>query len=406
MRDRTGGPARRGVVTGGVAVTAVAAAVAAVVLCLAAGNGTAWTLGVGAGVPMSLLGALVANRQPQNRIGSVLLVTGLLALTGDVATHYAEYALVTRPGLAGGRLAAWYGSWYWIPWFAGMLVFVPLLFPTGRPPAGRWRALTWTALAGVAALVFGAMFQAELDLAYHPSFSAPNPVGFLPFGDVEDSGLAILLLWIVVHGMLAIASLVLRFRRADGEERQQLRLVAFAGVLTLTLYVGSNLAIDLWGREPGFLAEAVLPALMPLAAGLAVLRYRLWDIDRLVSRSVSYVAVTALLLGIYLTSVVVLQTALRPLTSGSDLTVALSTLITAALFRPLVRRVRAVVDRRFDRRRYDAARTIAGFGSRLRDQVDLDRVAGELERTAGEALHPSTSSLWLRRAAAADDGAA
>lgn len=393
MRDGNSDAAGRGL--GALTGVVVAAAVVAVGLSLVVGNGTAWTFAVGAGLPMSLLGSVVAKRHPGNRIGAVLLVTGALAVTGDLATHFAEYALVTRPGLPGGRLAAWYAGWFWIPWFAGMLVFVPLLFPTGRPPAGRWRALPWTALAGVAVLLFGAMFQSELDLAYHDSFRTSNPVGFLPFSDVEDSPLVALLLWIAVHGVLAIASLVLRYRRSRGEERQQLRLVAFAGVVTLALYLGNNLTIEIWGRDLGILVEALLPSLMPLAAGMAVLRYRLWDIDRLVSRTVSYAVVTAVLVGVYLGSVVVLQAAVRPLTSGSDLTVAVSTLVVAALFRPVGRRVQAFVDRRFDRRRYDAARTIESFSSRLRDEVDLAHVADELKRTTAEALHPAGCSLWL-----------
>lgn len=374
---------------------ALAAAVASVWVSSAIGDRDAWTFAVGAGLPMALVGVVLAARRPGNPLGWVMAVSGLAVLTGDLSAQYATYALVDRGGaLPFGRLAAWYGGWFWLVWGYGILVFIPLLFPTGRPPQGRWRILFWTALVGLTMAVVGGMFQAELDLAYSPDVVIANPVGFFPFADVEDGAGMALILSMLVHGVLAMASLVVRYRRSVGEERLQLRWVTTAAVVLGVGFMLNGVADAVLGHQFG--AVIVLPSLIPIAVGVAVLRYRLYEIDRLISRTVSYVVVVAVLAAAYLGSIVVVQSVVSPLTSGSDLAVAVSTLFAAGLFRPVASRVRRTVERRFDRRRYDAARIIEGFGSRLRDEVDLALVAGELQRTATGSLGPRSCSVWLR----------
>lgn len=374
---------------------AVAAAVATIWLGDAVGQPAAWAFPVGSGLPMALVGVLVAARRPGNPLGWIMAATGLLVLTGDLSAMYAKFALVDRAGeLPFGRLAAWYGGWFWLLWGYGMLVFIPLLFPTGHLPQGRWRILFWTALAGLVVAVVGAMFQAELDLSYQPGFVMDNPVGLFPFGDVEEGAGQVLVLSMILHGVLAMVALVVRYRRSVGEERLQMRWVTTAAIVLVVGFVLNGVADAVLGRE--IPAVVVLPSLIPAAVGVAVLRYRLYDIDRVISRTVSYAIVTAILVAVYLGGVVLAQAALRPITVESDLAVAASTLVAAALFRPVVGRVQRFVERRFDRRRYDAARTVDGFGTRLRDEVDLGLVAAELQRTAGEALRPTACSLWLR----------
>jgi hypothetical protein len=285
----------------------------------------------------------------------------------------------------------WLSHWFWsIP--SGVFPIMILLFPSGRPPTVRWWPVAWLAIAST--LLFAATDALGAYLAAGPPES--------PFGTPilrESLGWASLvgaLLWAVTL-VAAIASLVVRFRRSRGAERQQLKwfacaaaVVVFFQLVGLVVYVApippviSSLTTLSWG-------------LLPLSAAIAILRYRLYDIDVVIERTLVYGVVTVLLGATYVTTVVVLQGLLRPLTEGSEIAVAMSTLFVVALFQPIRRRAQDAIDRRFYRARYDAARTIDAFSVRLRRDVDLDSVRTDLIAVIHDTIHPAHASVWLRK---------
>jgi hypothetical protein len=353
-----------------------------------------FVLGFGA---FMVVGALVVAHRPRNPIGWIFSAIALLAFTGGVAGEYATYGLVTRPGsLPGATLAAWYASWPWYPTLALALVFTPFLFPTGHLLSPRWRPIAW--LAGVATAVFTvlAALQAELDLGRDQGFA--NPIGIGAVENPEQSTIGVALLDVVIlSGVVAFVSLVIRFRRSRGEERQQLKWFTYAAALVPLAVLGDFLPAPL-----GNLVFAAPIVFLPVAAGIAILRYRLYDIDRLINRTLVYGLLTALLAGVYGSAVLVLGQVFGG--AGRDppsWAVAGGTLAVAALFRPARRRIQAIVDRRFNRRKYDAARTVEAFSARLRDEVDLDALAAELLAVADQTVEPTTVSLWLRPSAKA-----
>jgi hypothetical protein len=375
-------------------VTVWTASVAA--LCaLSVANGTFAPDALTDSVPLLLafaaflvVGALIVAHRPGNAIGWILSAIALLATIGALGEEYALYA-TTRPGsLPAPVLAAWLGAWTWYPTLALALAFVPLLFPTGRPPTPRWRAVGW--LAGVATAAFSALaaLQPTLEIGDR---AVDNPIGVPGVENPEGSVLgAVLLALILLATVAAVVSLVVRFRRSRGEERLQLKWFTFAGLLLPpVIFLGDFL--------PGALsnlATAVI-VVLPVAAGVAILRYRLYEIDRLINRTLVYGLLTVLLGLGYAAVVLGLG---QFLGHQSSLVVAAATLAVAAAFQPARRRVQAVVDRRFNRRRYDAARTVEGFSARLRDQVDLDTLSAELLAVVHQTMQPTRASLWLRPA--------
>jgi hypothetical protein len=340
-----------------------------------------------------VVGALVVAHRPGNAIGWIVSASALLATTGKLAAEYAIYAYVTRPGsLPGATLATWYGSAPWWLVLALALVFTPLLFPTGRLLSPRWRPVAW--LAGVATAVLTAVSSLQTDLEVTPGYMIANPIGVAAVGNPEESAIspvAIILLGVLTAA--AFGSLVIRFRRSRGEERQQLKWFTYAAALLPLAAASNNLPAPL-----GDLLIAVLIVFLPVATGIAVLRYRLYDIDRIISRTLAYGLLTVLLGGGYAGVVLGLS---QLLGQASPLVVAAATLTSAAAFQPARRRVQAVVDRRFDRRRYDATCTIAAFSARLRQQVDLDTLTSELLGVVEQTMQPTSVSLWLRPSVAA-----
>lgn len=330
-----------------------------------------------------IVGALLAVRRPRNPVGWLLglLSVGFLAFDAVVVVVAA-----TAPSSAlWVRLVAWLGNWVWALGHAGV-IFLLLLVPTGRPLSPRWRVVGRVA-AGVIALVITT--TALIPGALEASPRLTNPFGIGAVGALGPVVIGALIGVMTLLVPVGAASLVLRFVRSRGVERQQLKWLAWGVAVLLVAQVGEQ-----FGLVPRVLAP--LGGLtMTAAFVVAVTRYRLFEIDRVVSRTVSYAALTAVLAGVYIGSVVLLQAALRPLTSESDLAVALSTLAVAALFGPLRRRVQGSVDRRFNRRRYDAAQAVEAFGQRLRDEVDLDEVAAELQATVAATVQPRMASLWL-----------
>ena len=339
-----------------------------------------------------VVGALIVAHRPGNAIGWLFSAIALLAFTGQLASEYATYAYATRPGpLPGATLAAWYGSWPWWLVLALTLVFTPLLFPTGRLLSPRWRPVAW--LAGVTTAVLTVVTSLRTELGTVEDQVVANPIGVAAVGNPEKSPIIPVL--IVLLGVLATAafgSLVLRFRRSRGEERQQLKWFTYASAL-LPL-AGLD---DFLPAPVGDLLFGIPIVFLPVAAGIAILRHRLYDIDRLINRTLVYGSLTAILGLVYAGVVLILGQVFGGVTEDPpSWAVAGATLAVAALFQPARRRIQEVVDRRFNRRKYDAAETIDTFGARLRDQVDLDTLSAELLAVVDQTMQPTRVVLWLR----------
>jgi hypothetical protein len=347
------------------------------------------------------VGAFVIWRRPGNGIGWVFLAIGVAVSVRVGAAQYAEYSLLVRPeSLPGGRVAVSLGEALSTLMFA-LLGLALLLFPDGRLPSRRWRKLLWilgaAALFGVVGLGLRPGHFAETDS--FDTFSNPLGVGSDPEPFDALGGLA----WfLVTSGLFACGvAMVRRMRRAHGIERLQLKWIAFAASLLAVgfLVISITFFAELSGTIIDPLRTAVLGlgfCAIPSAAGIAILRYRLYDIDVVINRTLVYGALTATLATAYLGSVLLLQLALRPLTESSNLAIAGSTLAVAALFRPARARIQEGVDRRFFRRKYDATRTLERFGARLRNEVDLDALGSELRAVVTDTVQPVSVSLWLR----------
>jgi hypothetical protein len=338
------------------------------------------------------VGAIIASRRPGNAVGWIFCAIGLCGGAEVFSVEYGIYALVTNPGsLPAGVVATWVGTWVWLPSVTLTITFLLLLFPHGHLLSPRWRPVAWLA-AGVT--VAGCVLLA---LAPWDLLDAGVP-GQNPFGieGLRDIGVAVpipIFLIGIPTMLLSVASLVLRFRRSRGEERQQMKWFVYAGVLVVgALFV----PLLVPGAASSLLQLLVMPTL-PVAAGVAILRYRLYDIDRIINRTLVYGVLTVTLVLIYVGSVIGLQYVLRALTGQeSQLAVVASTLAIAALFNPLRRRLQSFIDRRFYRRKYDAAQVLADFGARLRDEVDLATLSDDMLTVVRETMQPARVSLWLR----------
>jgi hypothetical protein len=340
-------------------------------------------------------GAILASRRPRHPVGWLLLAFGLVVQAlSSAAEGYARYGLLARPGsLPAVDHLAILASVTFIPGL-GCIGFILLLTPTGSLPSPRWRRWAWIAAAVPAAFVVSwllGMPAVDPESVLH---GVPNPFAIAalegPLRVVAGVAAPLTAVTLVVAGW----SLVRRFRRARGTERQQLRWLSFAAALALpavlVLYAGvltGNLELAGW-------AVGVFLALLPLAISAAIARYRLYDLDRIISRTLAYGLLTVLLGGGY--AVVVLGLG-QLLGQDSSLVVAGATLAVAAVFQPARRRIQALVDRRFNRRRYDTAQTVAGFSARLHQEIDLDTLTGELLAVVEQTMQPTRTSLWLRQ---------
>lgn len=345
------------------------------------------------------VGLVVATRRPDNLNGWLFCAIGILfAVEAILAEYVILGVLVVQAGLPFTSAAAWLLTWVWILPVALTIVFLPLHFPSGRLLSSRWHKVRTLAVIGT--LAFGAALAFEPGPIQQATF-VDNPLG-LPT-DLRTYGSFVIGPAAAVFGIalaLALTSLVMRFRRATGEARLQIKWFALA-VLVAGATDAAYLSIAVVTLSPATtkLLEVVVVATLlgvPMAAGLAILRYRLYDIDRIISRTIAYGIVTGLLVAGYAALIVVLQGPLSTLTRSDTVLVAVSTLIVAALFQPLRSRVQTIVDRRFDRGRIDAERTSAMFSERLRDQVDIATVTTELDQTVRRAMRPSSLDLWLR----------
>ena len=341
----------------------------------------------------AVVGGLVASRRPKNPVGWYFLGSAACFALIGVANGYATYGLLTVPGaLPGARAVSWFLSWLWLPGVMLLLCFVPLYFPDGHLLSHRWR---WVVRLALFFSVTGAIY-----VAFRPgeiqSTGFVNPLGIqalLPVLGLLDTLTGAPYFPIL---FASVASLVVRYRRSGSAGRQQIKWLAFAA-LVIPVWFLTNAPIEAAAPSLFLLIDSLLFAGIPVAAGIAILRYRLYDIDVVINRTLVYGTLTASLALVYLGSIVMLQTLFRTLTGQeSQLAVVASTLGIAALFNPLRRRIQAFIDRRFYRRKYDATKTLEAFSTRLRDETDLETLSEELVGVVRKTLQPTHASLWLR----------
>ena len=352
-----------------------------------------------------LVGALIASKLPKNAVGWLCLAVGLLFTLSGVFDYYGYYGAATPGSVPFPVAMAGMSDWIWVPAIGLLGTYVLLLFPDGRLPSRRWRPLAWLSGAVILLLSLGVML-------------APGRLSNLagvrkPFGIEGADWLTIgayAVLPLLPLCMLASAlSLVLRYRRSGGEERQQIKWIAFAASVVVVLYAIAMFVSFVFPEESwttagsvwwlNLLTYTVLGSftIVPIAVGIAVLRYRLYEIDIIINRALVYGSLTATLVALYLGGIVVLQRFFVFLTGQqSTLAVVASTLLIAALFTPFRRRIQSFIDRRFYRRKYDARKTLETFSSKLRDETDLDALGKELVGVVRETMQPAHASLWLR----------
>jgi hypothetical protein len=347
----------------------------------------AMALGLGA------IGALIVARQPGNAVGWLFLLSSAGVAVSSASFEYLavsqDHHDLTLPGTV---LAAWLNTWVMVPVLFAKVILVPLLFPTGHLPSPRWRPVGLLALAGLVSTTIGA--------ATVPGPLAPtgvdNPIGIRPPEPVVAVIGAIDTVAGLVLFSLTVAALVWRYRHGTPRERLQLRWFGYPAVLAV-IGIGLSNIVDAGPMsDVAWMSALLAVTVLPFAVGIAILRHQLFDIDRIVSRTVSYAIVTGVLGATFAGLVITLDAGLAPLASGNSLAVAGATLVVFALFQPLRRRIQAAVDRRFDRARYDGQRLLDAFGERMRDEIDLGSIHERLVADVDAAVRPSSVGLWLR----------
>ena len=340
----------------------------------------------------SVIGAIIASRLPKHSIGWICCAIGFIAAVDHFGGEYAVYALVAQPHpLPGGMAMLWLQDWFWML-FIGLIVFLLLLFPTGKLPRSRWRPFAWGSV--------GVILVAVILTAFAPLPSNGSEIQGYFAEPPSPIQLSVLLL-----GLVAAASVVVGRRNARGVERQQIKWLLYAAPIW---FFGSALKIAVvyfmqvegpWDLWVGNLLVAVGGLSGPVAIGVAILRYRLYEIDIVINRTLVYGSLTALLALVYLGGVATTQALFRALTGQEQqpqITIVVSTLVIAALFNPLRRRIQSFIDRRFYRSKYDARKALEAFSAKLRDETDLDALSDDLVGVVRETMQPAHVSLWLR----------
>ena len=358
-----------------------------------------WLAHMVGAVAFSLVGAVVASRRPENPIGWLFCAIGVFAAIVLLGSEYAVYALLAQPNsLPGGLAMVWIRAWVWVP-YVGLFVLLFLVFPEGWPPTS---ALRWFTTLVLFVIAYGTLLA-----AFSPGpidaigGAVDNPLGMEALRGVgTNSAVGPVESVLYVLGIVAAASLFARMRRARGVERQQIKWFNYA---TVVLVGGAVLDFTIseatgvqWLGEIGFALTMVGLAGLPMAMGIAVLRYRLYNIDRIINRTLVYGSLTAMLVALYFGGIVVLQRIFVLLTGEkSTLAVVASTLLIAALFTPLRHAIQSLIDRRFYRSKYDGRKTLEAFSAQLRNETDLDALSNDLVGVVRETMQPAYVSLWL-----------
>ncbi|MDQ3911036.1 MAG: hypothetical protein M3305_04545 [Actinomycetota bacterium] len=349
-------------------------------------------------VAFSIVGAVIVSRRSETTVGWIFCTIGLLAGVVHLSSAYAVYALLAEPGsLPGGELAAWMRSWDWVP-YLGLFVFLFLLFPNGRAQSNRWRWFAW--LVGVVVVV-GTIMAAYSPGPIDAIGPVENPLGIELLKVVQaNAAVGPIETLLYILGLIAVVSLFARMRRARDAERQQLKWFAYATAVlvsgSIVAYIIAEATNIRWLWWVGFIISTIGLVGLPVSMGIAILRYRLYNIDLIINRTLVYAVLTAILALLYFGSVTLLQYLLSLLTGeGGTLAIVASTLAIAALFNPLRRRIQGFIDQRFYRRQYDAAKTLEAFGARLRDETDLEKISDDLVEVVNETMQPSHISIWL-----------
>jgi hypothetical protein len=340
----------------------------------------------------AVVGAILVIRLPGNPVGWILWVAGVVIRASIAGASYATVSRRSFQGTLPATVAiAFLSQADLLPMLGMVGIFLPLLLPDGHLPSAKWRGV---ARVSFGAVVFVAVLAAVAPGPLSGGSNIANPLGI---SALVDAGPILGLLTLITLGvpfLLAVAPVIVRYRRAGSVQRQQLKWFAgAAAVMIVAVGLGSSNIGPF--QEAGWIVMIAGLALLPIAVGTAILRYRLYDIDRIISRTVSYGAVTWILALVFVGTILVSQTVLASFFSGNSGAVAASTLVVAALFQPL-RRVQSVVDRRFNRSRYDAEQTVAAFATRLRDSVELERLDADIQAVVNLTLAPATVGVWVR----------
>ncbi len=359
-------------------------------------------LGWGMAIPIvfAVLGALIVARQHGNRVGWLMMI---IALVSSIPDFIVVGRLSTPPETLslGLWLLLWFDGWSWIPLIFPIFL-IPLHFPTGRPPSPRWNWVIWLAVGMWLFFVVTGSFSDTLVPTSGGDWSLPNPIGFIP---IEVWNGPLMIIWgigLLTMVSASVVSLFMRYRRAQTVEREQIKWLLLAGaffvvVYGLTLFLSSSVESPLDNGLSNLLFVLSILA-FPAAIAIAIFRYRLYDIDVIIRKTLVYSIVTVLLALVYFGGVILLQRLFGALTgvTQSPLAIVVSTLAIAALFTPLRRRIQDAIDRRFFRRKYDAQQVLAQFALTARDETDLDAVTGELARVIQETMQPERVSVWLK----------
>jgi hypothetical protein len=350
-------------------------------------------------VVFAIVAALIVARYPRNTIGWLLMVpVGMVLVVGPLQEYLERLAPSAPTSTLPLLLLVWFSGWSWL-----LLIFpllhIPLLFPNGQPPTPRWRWVRVAAIGWTGLFVLIATFAQSINANTTPNLVLDNPIGVLG----EETVQLLVNVWLagmLVLIVLCVAALFIRYRRANETERKQIKWLLYACALFLVMFVSGT--VSGLPDSTGFAGFAwqmcfnLSLAALPAAIGIAILKYRLYDIDVIIRRTLIYSVLTALLALVYLGSIVVLQALLRPVVgTETELATVVSTLTIAALFHPLRRRIQNGIDRRFYRRKYDAAKTLDAFSARLRDETDLNQLSEDMLHVVQETLQPAHINLWL-----------
>ena len=341
-----------------------------------------------------VVGAMIVFRQPANSIGWLFISVGLLFAAAGSLPAYATYGVFVDPGsLPAAEWAAWVSGWL-DPLFFLALMLLLLLFPNGHVPSPRWRIVLWMVAVGVAVSLADAAVKPGL---IRKELPIENPLGIARAQPLSDALDTPVFLYFATCMVLSVAGLVVRYRGSSGDARVQIKWIALSALFLLGS-LAAYFALAIAGAPQGVVdfLFGLASASIPVAAGVAILRYRLYDIDRVISKTLAYGVLSVILAGVYLGLVLGGQALSSSLAGGSNLAIAVSTLVVAGLFLPVRSRVQQFVDRRFYRRRYDARRTLEAFGSHLREQVDLETLSLDLRHVVSETMQPAYASVWIR----------